>query len=169
MKRQFKIRLIKKSLPESEAAATMVTSTPTSVVKPTTTTTKPSPIPVMMYNLAQGKFQEIHKSTKRFKEEEGPFTPNCNNPPMVQQPKAATAITSTAPLTENDTPWPNTITASTNLFDARASWPIPPYMDDVLMPTSFKTKKAKKIPPKPAAIPHTLIKPQTSKSSRSRM
>ena len=40
MKRQYKVRLVKKSLLESKAAATMVTSTPIAVVNATTTTAK---------------------------------------------------------------------------------------------------------------------------------
>ena len=144
----------------------MAASTPMSVLKPTTTTTKPSQIPVMVYNLAQGKFQEIPKLTRRLQEEEIPLTPNGHNPPMVQQPKAATIATSTGPLTRDDTPWPNTMPSSTNLFVARASWPNPPNMDDVPTPTFVKTEKTEEMtPPKQAAIPCALIlhKSQNSK------
>ena len=108
----------------------MTASTPMSVVKQTTTTAKPSPIHVIVYNLAQGKIQEIPKPIKRIHEEGSPFTPNHGNPPMVQQPKAVAIATSTAPLTRDDTPWPNTMPASTNLFVARVSWPIPPNMEE---------------------------------------
>ena len=83
---------------------------------------------------------------------------------MVQQLKAANTATPTMPPTKDDTLWPNTIPVSTNLFDARASWPMPSYMDEVPMPTSVKTEKAKeKTLPKQEAIPHALIKPQNSK------
>ena len=121
---------------------------------------------MMVYNLAQSNIQEVPNPMKKFQDEESPFTPNCGNPPTVQQPKAATAATSTAPLTRDDTPWANTIPASTNLSAARASWPIPPYIDEVPTPTSVKTEKAKeKTPPTQAAIPCILIqnKPQNSK------
>ena len=119
MKRQFKVRLIEKSLPvntESEAVATITTLMQMPVVVQTTTTTKPSPIPVMVYNLAQSKIHEIPNPARKFQEEESPFTPNCSNPPMVQQPKATATATSTAPLTRDDTSWPNTMPASTNLL-----------------------------------------------------
>ena len=58
MKRQFKVRLDEMSLPtntEPEVVATVVASTQMPAVKQTTTTAKPSPIPVMVYNLAQSK------------------------------------------------------------------------------------------------------------------
>ena len=122
---------------------------------------------MMVYNLAQSKIQEIPNPTRKIQEEESPFTPDYSNPLMVQQPKATTAATSIAPLTRDDTPGPNTMPASTNLFVAKASWPIPPNMDEVPMPTFGKTEKADaKTPPKQAAIPHTLIlnKLQNSKS-----
>ena len=169
IKRQFMVRLIEKSLPvnaEPEAIATMVTSLQTSVVKPTTTTTKPSPIPLMVYNLAQTRIQEIPNPTRKFQEEESPFTPNCGNPPIVQQPKAATNATFTAPPTRDDTSWPNTIAASMNLFVAMVSWSVPHNVNEVPTPTSVKTEKAdEKTPPKQAAIPHPMIlnKPQNSK------
>ena len=48
--------------------------------------------------------------------------------------------------------------ASTNLFVARASWPIPPYTDETPAPSFVKTEKAdEKTLPKQAAIPSTLI------------
>ena len=144
-KRQFKVRLIETSLPvdaEPEVVATIATSLQTSVVKPTTTTTKPTPIPLTVYNLAQSKIQKISNPTRKFQEEESPFSPNHDNPPMSQQPKATTATTSTAPLTRDDTPWPNTMPALTNLFVARASWPIPPNVNKVPTPTFVKTEKA---------------------------
>ena len=93
------VRLIEKSLlvnTEPDVVATTMTSTQTSVVKPTTTAAVPSPIPLTVYNLAQTKVQEIPNPTRKFQEEESPFTPNCRNTPMMQQqPKAATAATFT--------------------------------------------------------------------------
>ena len=77
---------------------------------------------------------------------------------MAQQPKAATGTTSTAPMTTDDTPFPNTMPASINLFVSRASWPIPPNMDDVPTPTLVKTEKTEEMtPPQQAAIPCTPI------------
>ena len=85
MKRQFQVRMFEKSLPEPEAVATAAASTAL-VVKQTTTTTKPNPIPMMVYNHAQSKTQEVPNPTKKFQEEESPFTPVvaiplwCSNP-----------------------------------------------------------------------------------------
>ena len=56
--------------------------------------------------------------------------------------------------------------ASTNLFAARASWPIPPNVNEVPTPTFVKTEKTdEKTPLKQAAIPHAMIlnNPQNSK------
>ena len=125
-------------------------------------------ISAVVYNLAQSKIQKIPNPTRKFQEEESPFTPNCGNPPMVQQPMATATATSTAPLTRDDTPWPNTMPASTNLFVAKASCPISPIVNDVPTPTFLKTEKTEEnTPPRQAAIPCTLIlnKPQNSKSA----
>ena len=111
-----------------------------------------------MYNLAQGKFKGIPYPTTKFQEDEGPSTPSCNNP-QEQQPE--TAITAAAPQSrEEDAPWPNTIPASTNLFDARALWPIPP----TETPTVIKMGKTE-VTPKVPAIPYVLIlnKPKCTK------
>ena len=120
----------------------MATSTQTSVVKPTATAAKPSPIPLTVYNLSQTKVQEKPYSTiRKFQEGESPFTPNCVYPPIAQQQPMATATaTFTASLTRDDTPWPNTVPASTNLFVARSSWPIPPSLNEVPMPTFVKQR-----------------------------
>ena len=83
-------------------------------------------------------------------------------PQLWQSPYA----TSTASMIRDDTPWPNTMPDSTNLFVARESWPIPPYMEEVLTPTYVKTEKTEEVtPPKQASIPHAPIlnKSQNSK------
>ena len=102
---------------------------------------------------------------------------------MTQQPKATATATSTVPPTRDDTPWPNTMPASSSLFVARASWPIPPNVNEVASTNFFVSRaswpippnvnevstptfvKTEKTPPKQVAIPHTLIlnKPQNSK------
>ena len=140
----------------------MATSSKASVVQPAATATKL--IPLTVYNLAQNRVQEIPNPTGRFQEEEHPFTPNHGYPPMAQQP--TTTTTFIAPTTKDDTPWPNTIPALTNLFVARAPWPIPPNVNEVPTPTFVKTEKAEeKISPKQASIPHAMIlnKPQNNK------
>ena len=81
-------------------------------------------IPVTVYTLAQETFKGIPCPTRKSQEDEGPSTPSSSNPKGEQQPE--TAVTATAPLNRKDTPWSNTMPASMNLFDARASWPILP-------------------------------------------
>ena len=51
------------------------------------------------------------------------------------------------------------MTASTNLFEARADWPIPP--------TQAPTVKVEEVPPRVAAIPCAMVshKPQTNSSA----
>ena len=79
---------------------------------------------------------------------------------QLQQPPQPEAIPN-APTFQvrEDTPWPNTIPASMNLFKARAGWPVPP--------TSAPTVKVEKteVPPRVAANPHAmvLLKPQNNK------
>ena len=55
--------------------------------------------------------------------------------------------------------------ASTNLFEARASWPISP----MEAPTAIKMEKAEeKTPPRVAAIPHAMInKPPKTRQKKS--
>ena len=79
---------------------------------------------------------------------------------MEQQPEAA--VTATAPQKREDTPWPNTMPASTNLFDARASWPIP----QMEAPTAIKMEKAEEmVQPSVAANPYAMVnKPPQGKA-----
>ena len=81
------VRLVERSLPvnpQPEAVATTANSTQISVVKPIVTAAKPNLIPLTVYNLSQTKVQEIPNPTRKFHEEESPFTPNHGNPPMAQ-------------------------------------------------------------------------------------
>ena len=72
MKRQFKVRLVEKSLPantEPETVATTGTSTQTSVVKPTATAAKPSLILITVYNLSQTRVHKIpNPAIRKFQE-----------------------------------------------------------------------------------------------------
>ena len=172
MKRQFKVSLIEKPLPtntEPEAVATTATAPQTSKVKPTTTHTKwPTakliPIPLKVYNLSSDKIQEVPSSSMKMSQgREGPFTPNHDNPLMEQQlstlkPKATATATSAVPLTRDDTPWPNTVLTSTNLFIAR-SWPIPPNGNETPAHAFPKIEKSdvEKAPPKQATTPHPMF------------
>ena len=113
-----------------------------------------------MYNLAQGKFEGIPYPTGKLQEEEAHSNSSHSNPQERQQPEAA--VTATAPQNRVDTPWPNTMPASTNLFDTGASWPIPP----TEAPKVVKIEQAeKRTPPRLPTIPHALVlnKPQRNK------
>ena len=144
VKRQFKVRVIAQPMPANPnvsvnlilpayptptAVTTMVTTQMPVAKSPAATATS---IPVTVYNLAQGKFKGIPYPTRKPQEEEGPSAPCCNNSQEEQQPEAA--ITATAPQNREDTPWPSTMPASTNLFSAKTSWPIPP----IEVPTVIK-------------------------------
>ena len=172
MKRRFKVRVIAQPMPTNPTLSVNpnlpAESNPT-VVNNTVKIQMPvaksaamaaTSIPVTVYNLLQGKFEGIPYPTGKPQEEEGPSAPSCNNSQEKQQPEAA--VTATAPLNREDPPWPNTMPTSTKLFDARASWPIPPTEG----PTVIKTKEVeKKFPPRLASIPYTLVpnKPQSNK------
>ena len=73
--------------PTPTAVTTMVTLTQMPVTKPATATTKPSLIPVTVYNLAQGKFKEIPYPTRKSQEEEGPSTPAVTIPQKYSSQK----------------------------------------------------------------------------------
>ena len=163
VKRSFNLREIVQHLPANSTMhvnpttmtlTTMATSTEMSAVKLAATAANAIPIPVTVYNLAQSKIQEIpNLPMRRFQGEENPFTPNGDNSTKAQQPKA-TAIAA-ASQTRKDTPWPNAIPASTNLFVERTSWPIPP--SETSTPMFIKTEKAEdRTPPKLATIPHAM-------------
>ena len=172
VRRRFNVRVIAQPMPANptlpynptlpaEPTPTVVTSmvttqTPVAISAATTATSTS----VTVYNLVQGKFKGIPCPTRKFQEGEGPSSPSCNKPQEEQQPEAA--VTARAPQKREDTPWPNTMPASTNLFDVRPSWPIPP----TEAPTVIKNEKAEeKIPPRIAAIPKILVlnKPQSNK------
>ena len=71
-------------------------------------------------------------------------------PKQRQQPEAAPTVTTLQ--VRQDTQWPNTVPATSNLFKARASWPVPP----TETPAVVKMEKTE-IPPRVAAIPHALV------------
>ena len=135
IKRQFIVRLVEKPLLiniEPEAVATTATAKQTSMVQRTATAAKQNSIPLTVCNLSSPKVQEMPNPTmKKSLEREGMFTPNCGSPLMEQQqPKPTATATFATPLTRDDTPWPNTVPASTNVFVAR-SWPFPPNGNEV--------------------------------------
>ena len=85
-----------------------------------------------------------------------------------QQPKAKAAATFATPLTSNDTPWPNTVAASTNLFVARSSWLILPNVNEIPTPNFIKMEKSQeKAPPKQAAIPCIMIQGKLAQNNKS--
>ena len=109
-------------------------------------------IPVTVYNLAKGKVEGIPHPTGRPQAEENPSAHSCSPPQQRPQPEAVPY----APIFQvrEGTPWSYTIPASTNLFAARADWPIPPLQ----IPT-VKVDKAS-VPPRVAAIPHAMVLPK---------
>ena len=142
-------------IPPAVATSTVATSTAptqTPVVKSAVTS-----IPVPVYSLVQGKFEGNPYPTGRLQVEENPSTPSCNTPQQRHQSEAIPNATTF--LVREDTPWPNTVPASTNLFEARADWPIPP----TKTPT-VKMEKAE-VAPRVAAIPHAMVlnKPKNNK------
>ena len=135
IRKQFKVRLVEKPLSHNrkpEATATTATATQTPMMKPTATSIKGpnaklTPIPLAVYNMPSAKMQEVPRSSmQRPQGGEVPLIPNLNNPPMKQQPKplqpkAPATASDAIPPTRDDTPWPNTVPASTNLFVGQ-SW-----------------------------------------------
>ena len=98
MKRTFKMRVIAQPMPANSTLPENLTlpaePNPT-VVNTMARTQMPvaklaamatMSIPVTVYNLAQGKLQEILYPTGKPQEEEGPSVPSCNNPQEKQQP-----------------------------------------------------------------------------------
>ena len=65
---------------------------------------------VTVYNLAQGKFYGIPYPAGRPQVEENPSAPNCNPPQPETSPNVPTF------QVREDTPWPNSVPASMNLF-----------------------------------------------------
>ena len=71
-------------------------------------------IPVMVYNLAPGKFAEVHYPSERAQTEENLSICNSNLPPLEAIPNAPV---------RQDIPWPSTESAPDNLFETRKDWP----------------------------------------------
>ena len=85
---------------------------------------------------------------------EVPLIPNQNPTPM--QPRAPATASAAIPPARDDTPWPNTVPASTNLFVARSSWLIPPNGNEIPIPAFIKMEKGpntENAPQKQAVIP----------------
>ena len=166
VKRRYKVRVITKPIPATPTLPmnTILPAVPTPT-KATSTATTQMPvvksaaiyIPVTVYNLMQGKFEGIPNPTGRPQVEENPSAPSCNMPQQNQQPKAVSNVSIFQ--VREDTPWPDTVPASTNLLKARADWPIPPTKT-----TTVKIEKAD-VPTRLAAIPCTMIlnKPKNNK------
>ena len=98
----------------------------------------------MMYNSATAKFNEVPYQIGRSQAERNPSVQNSNPQPLEPVPNAPTF------LVREDTPCPNTESASMNLFEATADWPIPP----TPAPTKIE------VPPQTAVIPHAMVMPK---------
>ena len=126
-KGRYKVRVITEPKSTTSTPTTPVDLTPT-VPTPTVATTctqmpkvksSVASIPVMVYNLVKGTFDRVPYATERPQAEENCSIHNFNPPQPEAIPNAQTF------QVREDTPWPNTIPVSTNLFKARADWPIP--------------------------------------------
>ena len=98
----------------------------------------------MVYKLATGQFTEVPYQTGRPQYERNPSIHNSNPPPLEDIPKASV---------REGTSWPNTGSASKNLFEARKDWPFPP------IPVPTLTVKTVALP-QVAAIPCAMVMPK---------
>ena len=112
------------------------TSTQMPIVKSTATS-----IPVMVYNLAKGKIDGVPYPTERPQAEEIPSVHNFKPPPLETIPNVPTF------QVREDTTWPSTESASMNVFETRADWPI--------LPTPAPTKS--QVPHQIAVIPYAMV------------
>ena len=127
-KRRYKARVIAQPIPTIPMTAAPVNLTPTVPTPTVATTSTQMPmtksaaksILVMVYNLAKGKFDGVPYASERPQAEENPSVHNSNPPQLENIPNGLTF------QVREDTPWPKTESASTNLFKTRADWPIPP-------------------------------------------
>ena len=121
--RMYKVRVIAQPIPTTLTLTTPMNSNPSVPTSTVGTTSTKMPmvksaaasIPVMVYNLAKGKFYGVPYPIERTQAEENPSIPKLEaipNAPTFQ--------------VREDIPWPITIPASMNLFKYRADWPIPP-------------------------------------------
>ena len=183
MKRWFKVRLVEKSLlvkAESEAVATVTTSTQMPVVKQTSTTANPSLIPVagIQFGPKQnpGNPQPHIESSRRKKAHSPPIMAIPlwhSNPRLLPLP---------LPLPQPHQPEMTLhgqilCQPSPICLLQRASWPIPPNVNEVLCiinavstPTLVKTEKAEeKAQPKQGSyspFPDTEISPRIANQQR---
>ena len=124
------------STPTVHTPMVATTATQMPVVKSAATS-----ISVTVYNLAKGKFDEVPYPSERLQAEETPSIHNPNPPQLEVVPNAPTF------QTRDDTPWSNTTPASTNLFEARAGWPVPH------TPAPSVKVENTEVPPQIAVIP----------------
>ena len=151
-KRRYKMRVIAQPIPTSPTPTVPVNLTPTVPTPTVATTSTQMPvvkstamsIPVTVYNQAKGKFDGVPYPSERPQDEKNPSIHNSNPAPLEAIPNALTF------QVRESTPWPNTESASTKLFEARADWPIPP------TPAPTKTE----LPPQIAAIPQSMVMPK---------
>ena len=152
----YKVRVIAQPTPSTPVPTTPVNWTPTvpTLIVATKSTQMPmvksaaAYILVMVYNLAKGKFDGIPYPSERPQAEESPSIHNSS------PPQSEAALNAPTFQVRDDTPWPNTIPTSTNLFKARADWPISP-----MQIPSVKLEKAE-APPRVAAIPCAMNLPK---------
>ena len=157
-KRRYKVRVIVQPLPTAPSTSAPVHPIPTSTVATSNASTQMSvgelaatSILVMVYNLAQGKFKRIPYPAER--SQKNPSVPSCNTTQLEATPSAPTF------QVREDTLWPNTVSASINLYKARADWPIPP------MPAPTVKAEKTEVLPQVSAIPHAMVLPKQNNRS----
>ena len=130
VKRRFKVRVIAQPMPTNPTYQLNLIPT---VVNTVVTTQMPvaksaamaaTSIPVTVYNLVQGKFEGIPYPTGKPQKEEGPLAPSCSNPRKDSNWKLQSLPqpNRTGNIPHGLIPYQ----LPTNLFDAKASWPIFP-------------------------------------------
>ena len=152
-KMRCKVRVIAQPIPTTPTPTRSVNLTPT-VSNPTVATTSTQTpmvksaaafILMTVYDLAKGKFDGVPYPSERPQAEENPSTHNSSPPQPEAIPNGPTF------QVREDTPWPDTVPASINLFKARAHWPITP------TPAPSVKVKNTEVSPQIAAISHAMV------------
>ena len=145
-KRRYKVRVLDQPIPTTPTSTTPVNSTAPTPTVATASTQTPvvksaaASIPVMVYNMATGKFREVPYPAER--PQEKPSIHDSNPPPLEDIPNV--------PVRQG-TPWPSTGSASKNLFETRKLWPVPP---------TLATTVKREAPLQVAVIPHVMVMPK---------
>ena len=124
-KRRYKVRLTAQPLPTTPTTSVPVNPIPTPTAAMSNASTKNIHSKIGSHihpgdgvQLGTGKIQRNSLTSRKVTK--NPSASSCNPPQLEATPRAPTFHVRV------DTPWPNTMPTSMNLFEARADWPIPP-------------------------------------------